>query len=227
MAEKKDEKEKIEVTPEEEENKKKKKKRMLIIILAVSTLALGGGAAFFLMGKKDSTQTATGSDAHGEQAEGGHAADKKAGDHGEKKADGHGDKKEGEHGEKKADAHGETAKGENKGELAPEPVGSSINVGATFTFAPFHLNLGNPLENRYIRLEVAVEYKNGPEQLKEIEARKPQLRDAVLSVISRKSREFLLGPDGKDQLRLEMLNKINQYMDRKIESVYITDMIIE
>ncbi len=74
---------------------------------------------------------------------------------------------------------------------------------------------------------MAIEYKGGAEQLKEIEGRLPQLRDAIISVASRKTREFLLGPDGKDQLRLEVLNRINQYMTRKVEAVYITDMIIE
>jgi flagellar basal body-associated protein FliL len=46
-------------------------------------------------------------------------------------------------------------------------------------------------------------------------------------VTARKTREFLLGPDGKDQLRLEIKNRINQYMSKKIENVYITDILIE
>ncbi|MBI2602474.1 MAG: flagellar basal body-associated FliL family protein [Deltaproteobacteria bacterium] len=104
---------------------------------------------------------------------------------------------------------------------------SLVEFGASYVMKPFHLNLGNPLENRYIRLEIALEYKGGQDQLKEIDTRLPQLRDAIISVASRKTREFLLGPDGKDQLRLEMLNRVNQYMTKKIESVYITDMIIE
>ena len=115
----------------------------------------------------------------------------------------------------------------NNDDDAQEGSQVKINFGQTTSMKPFYLNLGNPLENRYIRLELAIEFNGGADQLKEVEARKPQLRDAIISVASRKTKEFLLGPDGKDQLRLELLNKINQYMDRKIEAVYITDMIIE
>ena len=104
---------------------------------------------------------------------------------------------------------------------------SGVNFGSTYSFKPFHLNLGNPLENRYLRLEIALEFRQGPAQKREIEVRRPQLRDAVIAVASRKTREFLLGPDGKDQLRLEILTRINQYMDMKIESVFITDLLIE
>lgn len=108
-----------------------------------------------------------------------------------------------------------------------QETASGINFGSTYSFKPFHLNLGNPLENRYLRLEIAVEFRQGDTQKNEIESRLPQLRDAIIAVASRKTREFLLGPDGKDQLRLEILTKINQYMDMKIDSVFITDLLIE
>ena len=104
---------------------------------------------------------------------------------------------------------------------------SNPNFGMTHTFKPFHLNLGNPIENHYIRLEVSIEYKGGEQQKKEIESREPQLRDAIISVTSRKTREFLLSPDGKDRLRYEMINQINSLMTKPIENIFITDIIIE
>ena len=79
--------------------------------------------------------------------------------------------------------------------------------------------------NNHIRM--SVEFFGGSSQEGEIKKRLPQLRDAIVSVASKKSREFLLGPDGKDQLRLEIKNRLNQYMTRKIENVYITDILIE
>ena len=89
------------------------------------------------------------------------------------------------------------------------------------------MNLGNPLENRYVRLEVAVEYGCNDETKAELEKRLPQLRDAVISVTSRKTREFLLGPDGKEQLRKEIFTRLNQYRAKKIDDVFITDILIE
>jgi flagellar FliL protein len=121
------------------------------------------------------------------------------------------------------------AAGKDGEKEAPLSTSGQLNIdfGQTYAFKAFNVNLGNPMENRYVRLEISIEYKGGSDQQREIEARLAQLRDAVISVTSKKTREFLLGPDGKDQLRLEILNRINQYMDKKIESVYVTDMLIE
>ncbi|MFY7929076.1 MAG: flagellar basal body-associated FliL family protein, partial [Oligoflexus sp.] len=91
----------------------------------------------------------------------------------------------------------------------------------------FNLNLGNALENRYIRIEISLEYRGGEAQKHEIEKRMPQLRDAIIGIIQRKTREFLLSPDGKEALRKEILTRINRYMKMRIESVYITDILIE
>ena len=200
------------------EGGKSKKKLLIIIIAAVLLLGgVGGGAAFFLMGSGDKPDTlaAQGSsessgDGDAKEADGSESQDgANSGDEGE-------GEKEGEDGNKK-----------DKKDKEGEGASTGVNFGATYTFKPFHLNLGNPLENRYLRLEIAVEFKQGETQKQEIEARLPQLRDAVIAVASRKTREFLLGPDGKDQLRLEILTRINQYMDMKIESVFITDLLIE
>jgi flagellar FliL protein len=178
----------------------------------------------------------------------GHAegkADAKKDEHG--KADGHsgegGDKtaKEGEKkdGEKKDDAHGgkdtEAKKdgadghGDTKDAsdaATPGKSGRYSGIGIMYEMKPFQLNLGNPLENRYVRLEVRLEYPN-EEQKSELSARDSQIRDAIVSIVSRKTREHLLSPDGKDQLRLEIKNRVNQYLEKKITNVYITDILIE
>lgn len=170
---------------------------------------------------------------HG-KADSGHGASDSGGKEAATTAHGADDKaKSGEH-DKKADAHGADAKkGQDEkdskdGHAAKdEKKADGINFGETYAFKPFHLNLGNPLENHYVRMEVAVEFMGGETQKAEIEKRLVQLRDAVVSVVSRKSKEFLLGPDGKDQLRREVLIRINRYMSKPVEAVYITDILIE
>jgi flagellar basal body-associated protein FliL len=115
---------------------------------------------------------------------------------------------------------GASAEGEKTEEL-------DIDFGETHTFKPFQLNLGNPLENHYVRVEVSIEYRGGENHLKEITRREPQLRDVVVSIVGKKSREFLLSPDGKDQLRRELLIQMNRYMKTPIEAVFITDFLVE
>ena len=194
------------------------KKLIIILLGAILLLGVGGGAAFFLLSGGEEEKSAQSSSSEGDSSE---ASSEK----GSAEAEGSGEKKEGEEG---ADTSGGAA-GALQQATTPKEENTfvDINFGATYQLKPFNSNLGNPLENRYLRLEIAFEYKGGDEQRKEIEARLPQLRDAVLSVASRKTREFLLGPDGKDQLRLEILNRVNQFMDKKIESIFITDMLIE
>jgi flagellar basal body-associated protein FliL len=89
------------------------------------------------------------------------------------------------------------------------------------------MNLGNPLENRYLRLEISFDYRGSDPQKAELDARTPQIRDIIVNTASRKTMEFLLGPDGKDQLRYEIFTKLNQILDKKIEAVYITDILVE
>ena len=217
MAKEKEEKKdagaaKAELTPEEAAAKAKKKKLILFGGIGLLVLVGGGvGAMMFLGGgkKKEAAHEATPSPAASPTADAelkGDAAKTSAAP---------------------ADPKADPAKAGTAQDPAKQAPAVNIDFGQTYTFAPFHLNLGNPIDNRYVRLEVAVEYLGGPEQEEEIKRRMPQLRDAVVSVTARKTREFLLGPDGKDQLRLEIKNRINQYMSKKIENVYITDILIE
>ena len=55
----------------------------------------------------------------------------------------------------------------------------------------------------------------------------PQLRDAIVGVVSKQTRDMILDPDGKAQLRREMLIRLNRYMNKPVEAVYITDILIE
>lgn len=249
---KKDEKEKKEgeAAPEEnpEQEAGKRKKKLLIMAVLGALLVGGGGAGAFIFlsgGKKakaegDQEVTAKGvaekTDEHGGEKK---EEAKKDEGHGEaKKEDGHGEeKKADEHGgEKKADEHGggdgHGGEGEKKAEGAATETKSAkvqldIDFGDTLKMATFNINLGNALENRYVRLEMSLEYKGGDATKQELEKRMPQLRDAIIGILQRKTREFLLAPDGKEALRKEVLTRINRYMKSKVEAVYITDMLIE
>jgi len=206
-----DENEEPEATEKEEGGGGGKKKLILFGGIGLLVVVLGAGA-FMFMGSGNKKEMAA-KDPAAEGSE--ESADGEATSQESTEAEGEGEKKEGEENEEK------------KPEKDDEDEDANIDFGQTYAFKTFHLNLGNPLENRFMRMEVSLEYKGGETHKKEIEARIPQLRDAIVNVASRKTREFLLGPDGKDQLRLEMLNRINQYMDRKIETVFITDILIE
>ncbi len=216
---------KVELSPEEAAAKAKKKKLLLIIIAgAVATIGIGGGVVFFL--------TKGGSDpAHPPAAHGEEHADPKKDEHKtdeQKKEEPKKDeaKKDAEPDAKKDD---KAAAGEKKDgkEAVPVKLPANVDIGCTHQFKSFNLNLGNPLENRYIRLELALEHGCAEEDKNELKLREPQLRDAIINVISKKTREFILSPDGKAQLTYEIRNQVNQRMSRPVKDVYITDILIE
>jgi flagellar FliL protein len=232
-----------ELTPEQEAAKKKKKLLIFAIIGAVLVLGGGAGAFFMMKGGKKNKETELKSDAVGKEAE---KKEEKPKDNPDaaKDAPKEGDSKEGAKkeepkpddakkdekasGEKKEDEKKPAEAGGEKKADGKEEVVLDIDFGETYKLPPFSLNLGNALENRYIRIEIQLEYPRGNKKLKaEIEARQPQLRDAVIGIIQRKTREFLLSPDGKESLRREILKRINQYMSVPITNVYITDFLIE
>ncbi len=234
MSDKKDEK-KDPAAPAGEEVAEQPKKKKLLIMGGVGLLVvlLGAGGAFFFLSKGSKKAAAQNPpETHGEQATAEADGEAKKDDgHGDaKKDDGHGDaKKDDGHGDaKKDDGHGEAKKGDGKGDGKKEKTDTAAsNYGQTFPLKPFHMNLGNPLENRYLRLEVTLEYRGGEPQKTELDSRVPQIRDIVVSTSSRKTMEFLLGPDGKDQLRYEIFTRLNQVLDKKVEAVYITDILVE
>jgi flagellar basal body-associated protein FliL len=220
--------EKVELTPEEAAAKSKKKKLLIMVGGGVVlTAGIGGGLAVFLGGgakpmpaKEGHSEAAPAPESEGHDEKKAEPSEKKEEGHEEAKPEGHGDKKE--------EGHGDSAKqpGPDGGKKSQAKL-DGVDFGCTYNLKPFNLNLGNPLENRYVRLEIAIEYGCSTEQSAEMDKRLVQLRDAIIAVTSRKTREFLLGPDGKEQLRKEIFTRVNQYMSRKIDDVYITDILIE
>ena len=235
-----------ELNPEQEG--KKRKKKLLIFAVLGALIVIGGGIGAFLVLSSSKKTKVEGepviaAKAEGEKTEkpeehGGEKKEEAKADaaHGEEKKveeHGGGDKKTEEKAaeEKKGDEHGggeADKKAEaNKEEKKDPKVQLDIDFGETYKMTTFNINLGNSLENRYIRMELSLEYKGGDQTRQEIIKRQPQLRDAIIGVLQRKTREFLLAPDGKEALRKEIMTRINRYMKSKIESVYITDMLIE
>lgn len=200
-----------------------KKKLIIIAAIAVVLLLGGGGAIFFFLSGDSSEQSAEVAAEEGDSDESEDAESTEGEDSKEKEESAEGEAVENKE-EKVAEGDGAKKKGEAEGKT---DTVSDIDFGFTYQMKTFNVNLGNALENRFVRMEVSLEYSDEENGKLEIEKRQAQLRDAVISVVRRKTREFLLAPDGKDALRKEILIRINRYMKYKIDQVYITDILIE
>ncbi|APJ02715.1 flagellar basal body-associated FliL family protein [Silvanigrella aquatica] len=125
--------------------------------------------------------------------------------------------------EPKKDDHGAPAANGAKKE---EPKGTA-NFGDTFLIPRMDLNLGNSIENRFIRIGVAIEYRGGEMQGFELKKREVQLKDIVITAVTTKTRIVLISEEGKENLRREILNRINEVTDRPVQNVYFTEFFVE
>jgi flagellar basal body-associated protein FliL len=174
-------------------------------------------------------------DDHGKDDGHGKKDEKKDDGHGkkdEKKDDGHGkkdEKKDDGHGKKdeKKDDHGKKDDGHGKKDDKKEETKSVTSFGDTFTIPKMDLNLGNPVENRFLRIGVGMEYRGGEEQQEELKKREIQIKDIIITTVTNKTRVQLLTPSGKELLRREILNRINEVSDRPIQNVFFTEFLVE
>lgn len=206
------------------------KKRLLLIGIILFLVVAGAGAGgFFMMsgGGESADQPVVDNQSPDgevkEEEKGEEKKDEGKEAAGEEKKDGEGasEPKDGEQA-----AEGQEGKGAKKEDEKDKDETIKFGMGKTFVFKQFSLNLGNPLENNYVRLDISVEYRT-PTAEEELAVRRAQLRDAIISIVSNKTKEFLQSPDGKEQLRAEILRQINHYMKHKVEQVFITDILIE
>ena len=144
----------------------------------------------------------------------------------EKKDEHKKDEKKDEHNNKdeKKDEH---KKDEHNKDAKKEEGKGTANFGDTYAVTKMDLNLGNPIENRYLRIAVAIEYRGGEEQLSEIKKRDIQIKDIIITTVTNKTRQQLLTENGKELLRREILNKINEVSDKPVQNIFFTEFLVE
>lgn len=103
----------------------------------------------------------------------------------------------------------------------------SQEMGPIYNMETFLVNLNEPQGKRYLKAKVTLELDTVKVQL-ELEKRLPQIRDAVLAMLSSKSYTDISDLTGKYQLRAEIISMINSYLKTgKIANVYFTDFIVQ
>jgi len=90
---------------------------------------------------------------------------------------------------------------------------------------PFILNLSEP--GRFVKLTVHLEVKN--EKIQQyVNDRMPKIRDAIITLVSSKSADVLSTPEGKFQLKDELLLRVNQAIEKDfVKNIYFTEFVIQ
>ena len=196
------------------EEKRKPPVVMIAAIVGALVLGIAGGVVVMkLMGGHPAEPPA---EAHAEApAEAEHApppaAPQRGGGHGQAAAaepSGHGGGSSGGHG--------------GAPEEAPPPIGA-LNV----EFSSFIANLNDVGGRRMLKLTMSVE-ADTQELSDEINAKMPKLRDTILLLLSSIQSDDVSGLDGKQRLKTQMKNRINQNLTRgKIQEIYFSEVVVQ
>ncbi len=100
----------------------------------------------------------------------------------------------------------QTEETQNKKETKKAEAKSEI--GPLYSFDAFIVNLADPGGNRYLKVSMQAEVDN-EKVMEELEKRKPQLRDIILTVLSSKTYSEISTAQGKLALKQEIMRRIN------------------
>ncbi len=110
---------------------------------------------------------------------------------------------------------------------APAHIAKTNLPDFFFSLDPFVVNLADPGGRRYLRTQIDLEYSTKDLQ-KELAARRPQLRNLILMVLTSKTFKSIQGVAGKIALRNEIITRINQLLQSgRIRNLYFTEFVVQ
>lgn len=110
---------------------------------------------------------------------------------------------------------------------APAETGASMDIGPLLAIDDIIVNLLDDQETRYLKAAITLELDT-PAGVDEVENRKPQVRDAILLLLSSKTLAELRDLQGKLQLRAELMERINGFLQKgKVKTIYFTDFVVQ
>jgi flagellar FliL protein len=111
---------------------------------------------------------------------------------------------------------------DDKGDHAMEPT----KIGPIVDLDPFIVNLADS-DPRFLKLTIKVEL-DGLTAKAEVGERTPQVRDAILILLSSKESQTLKPTAGKLQLRDEILQRINSLLSTgQARNAYFTEFVVQ
>lgn len=123
-----------------------------------------------------------------------------------------------EHAEKSASGHGDGHGGGHAG---------GGKLGETFKLDPFVVNVMDRDRDRYLKLKAELELESEAVG-QELAQRIPEVRDAVIALLSSKTFDEIRGIEGKNFLREEMLVRINAMLEEgAVRRVFFTEFVVQ
>ena len=99
--------------------------------------------------------------------------------------------------------------------------------GVNFAFEPFVVNLMDSGGSKYLKVSIQLELSEA-KLMEKAKNKTPQLRDAIITLITNKTSEELISAEGKIILKDEIKQRANQILgEGTVLNVYLTDFVMQ
>jgi len=107
-------------------------------------------------------------------------------------------------------------------------VAQTVGLGETVDLTPFVINLSSATgADRYLKVAMVLQVSNVAVK-EEIVSRDPQIKDSIITVLSSKSPEEVLTIQGKYDLKLELVKRINGVVTTGVvREMFFTEFVIQ
>ncbi|MDU7693009.1 MAG: flagellar basal body-associated FliL family protein [Helicobacter sp.] len=105
---------------------------------------------------------------------------------------------------------------------------SLVHIGPLYSMpAPFVINLISPTNKSYLKVSITLELSN-PKLSPEIDQKIPILQSKIIETISSKSVEEVATEKGKERIKSELIERLNQVLiDGSIKNIFFTEFIVQ
>lgn len=118
-------------------------------------------------------------------------------------------------------------KGKKKGK---KDKTAEAEEGATINFEPFLVNLSDKEASRYLKasIRIVVNKKEEAEHIAKGDVLVPKMRDTILSILSSKTAAEITTNQGKESLKKEILERINEFLPHEAaRDLFFTDFVVQ
>ncbi|MCL0033556.1 flagellar basal body-associated FliL family protein [Thermodesulfovibrionales bacterium] len=96
-----------------------------------------------------------------------------------------------------------------------------------FALDPFIVNLKDPVAARFLKVSMHLELRS-PKIAEKAEAKTPQLRDAIITILRGKTSEELILMEGQFRLRDAIAIRTNQILgENSVRNVFFTEFVMQ
>ncbi len=113
------------------------------------------------------------------------------------------------------------------GELKAEKTSKPTPPGHLYNLDSMIVNLADTEFPRYLKIKIDLESEQSKPS-EEFDKRLPQLKDAILTILTSKTYADIIESEGKIQLKEEITQKANQLFETvKVKAVYFTEFVVQ